>query len=61
VAFRLTIDTGNAAFEGDDAGHELARILRNLAAKLEANGPPAKRGDPWPLYDVNGNRVGEAR
>jgi hypothetical protein len=50
----LAIETGNAAFE-DYPGPELARILRNLASRLE-------RGDVLdgtrPLFDRNGNRVG---
>ena len=54
---KLTIETGNAAF-GDDAGTELARILRELADHLEDNQAPAREiGNR--LYDHNGNRVGE--
>jgi len=49
--FSISIDTGNAAFE-DDAGAEVARILRDVATALERG----TRGAP--LHDINGNRVG---
>lgn len=51
--FTLTIDTGNAAF--DDAGPELARILRELAARLE---PGLTCDGGADVRDTNGNRVG---
>lgn len=50
---KLFIETGNAAFD-DQPATELARILRALAQKIEA--------DPAPyivLRDINGNKVGE--
>lgn len=49
----LSIETGNAAFEGDPST-EVVRILRNAAKRIE-------QGD-WPtgLLDINGNRVGNA-
>jgi len=55
--FTLAIETENAAFE--DAGSEVARILRKLADKVQA----------WPganhftigLRDLNGNKVGTAQ
>jgi len=50
--FKLTIDTGNAAFNEGMAGQELARILRTAAEALENGARTA------PLRDVNGNRVG---
>lgn len=49
----LKFDTGNAAFDGDNEAHEIARILRLLAEKVEAG---ATEGY---VYDINGNRVGE--
>lgn len=57
MELRLSIDTSNAAFDGDDRGLELARILRDLADKLEAGdfGPTYTAA---PLRDINGNRVG---
>lgn len=55
--FDLYISTGNAAFgEGPrDAGLEVARILRELADRIE-NGIE----DETSLFDVNGNCVGRA-
>lgn len=55
--FTVNISTDNAAFE-DNAGFEVARILRKLADRVE----------DWPgandfsigLLDANGNKVGKA-
>jgi hypothetical protein len=52
----IQIQTDNAAFEGDDNGTELARILRKLAVVLEDMGTGPDSGQ---LYDINGNRVGD--
>lgn len=53
--FTLKIKTGNAAFQdaGDDGKAEVARILREIADKLE-NGQ-----EGGACMDGNGNRVGE--
>jgi hypothetical protein len=57
--FTLKIETGNAAFgempneRNADCAYEIARILRQCAKQLDAG-----RKDS-PLYDINGNRVGE--
>ena len=48
----IKIDTGNAVFEGDNKEFELARILRQIADKLE-QGRQVKR-----IFDINGNAVG---
>lgn len=48
---KIEIETGNAAFE-DDRNMELARILRQIAERLE-NGEDAGR-----VLDINGNKVG---
>ena len=49
----LTItNTDNAAFDGGNKGVELARILREIAEKIE-NGVTS--GACW---DINGNKVG---
>ena len=47
---KITIKTGNAAFENLEA--ELGRILRDLADRLEAYDSPES------LRDINGNNVG---
>lgn len=52
---KLFIETGNAAFD-DEPATELARILRGLADKIEADPLPYRA-----LYDVNGNKVGECQ
>ena len=53
----ITIETENAAFEGHP-GTELERILRGLAGYLEyAAYPPPD----MPLFDINGNKVGELK
>ena len=49
---KITIQTGNAAFQ-DDCDAEVARILRDLADKLET------RQLTTTLRDINGNVVGE--
>jgi hypothetical protein len=51
----IKIDMDNAAFDAPDA--ELARILRELADKLET----MKLVGVTPLRDINGNRVGELK
>jgi hypothetical protein len=53
--FTLEIDTSNSAFDdGGSACFEVARILRELAARLEHVKP-----DYGNLRDANGNKVGE--
>lgn len=49
---KLSIETGNAAFEDDNKFYEVARILRQAADKVEY-------GDTeFNLRDINGNHVG---
>jgi hypothetical protein len=50
--FKLTIETGNAAFDDGAAPYECARILRLVADALERGTSGA------PLHDSNRNRVG---
>lgn len=55
MMFKLHIDTDNSAFEDGNKGAEVARILRQLADKLESDGLQ------WcyqNLRDINGNIVG---
>lgn len=58
MKLRIAIEMNNAAFE-EGRGAEAARILRDLADRLEDDGVQA--GTHIPLYDINGNRVGNAR
>ena len=53
----ITITTDNAAFDGDNKGVELARILHEIAEKaaLTAIGNGVTSGTCW---DINGNKVG---
>lgn len=53
--FTLKIKTDNAAFEEDPTA-ECARILRELADRIECASPD----EDYPLRDVNGNKVGQA-
>lgn len=54
---KIHIRTTNDAFQ-PEKGPELARILRELASRVERDGQPARR-EEWPVYDINGNRVGK--
>ena len=58
MTLKIEIVMDNAAFE-PQSGTEAARILRELAERLDGENLRAK--DLRPLRDVNGNRVGEAR
>ncbi len=54
---RITISTGNAAFDNRESS-ETARILREIADRLDDAAWMIPTIDHNPLYDVNGNRVG---
>jgi len=54
----IKFDTDNAAFDGEDRGPEIARILRVLANRLEQRGG-VDAGAEWTIYDINGNHVGD--
>lgn len=54
---RISIGLGNAAFEGNYGGPEIARILRELADRYEIEGKNIYQK----LRDINGNVVGEVR
>lgn len=56
----IEITTDNAAFheDGHNTGQECARILRNLAARVEHGGDLS--GYAATLRDTNGNTVGKA-
>lgn len=51
--FTVTIATDNAAFDDDNGRNECARILRELAGRLESGSETTGR-----LMDCNGNSVG---
>ncbi len=54
---KIEIDLGNVAFE-DSPMLEVSRILAQLGDRLVDCGTPPR---PIALYDINGNRVGEAK
>jgi len=52
---KIIVDTENEAF-GDEPNREIARILRDLAHRIECG-----KADDIMLYDANGNMVGYAK
>ena len=58
MLFRLAIECDNAAFEAGNEGMEVARILRELADRVESRGD--FEGCAFRLMDFNGNGVGYA-
>lgn len=57
---RMNIMFGIDHVAHDEACTESARILRELATKLEEAEFALKAGDSYVLRDINGNRVGVA-
>jgi hypothetical protein len=57
MKFKVEIDCGNAAFDGDP-GTEVSRILEDLARRVGDHMPVIN--DKFVLYDINGNKVGFA-
>lgn len=53
----ISINMGNDAFT-DHPGGEVARILRDLAARLDMDGSFGQHGYEETLRDYNGNTVG---
>lgn len=51
--FALTFSTDNAAFEGENGPAEAARILRDIAQRIEFKGDTHGT-----VRDINGNKVG---
>jgi len=58
VRFELHIGVDNAAFADDDLEIEVARILRELADRVDPGRLVPE--EPIRLSDINGNRVGFA-
>jgi hypothetical protein len=73
MKFKIQIKTDNAAFRGDgrapDPSRETARILHELATRIEAMADHAEEygqvhmfwKSTYRLRDINGNTVGEAK
>jgi len=53
MVFKISIECDNGAFD-DGPGEEIARILRDVAKKLESDLPFKTQ----PVRDINGNVVG---
>lgn len=51
--FKVKFRTGNAAFEEPYKANEIARILKEIAEKVECG------YDSGSIMDINGNYVGE--
>lgn len=58
TVFKLTIHTDNDAFAEGELTIELARILRDLADRVE-EGEVGRKSVT--VYDINGNDVGRAK
>jgi len=57
MQFELVIKCTNEAFQ-DNESYETARILRELAKRIEGH-PYFSLGHSQPIYDANGNKVGD--
>jgi hypothetical protein len=59
MKLKIEIDLDNAAFEPEFEGHEVARILHEMAEEIDyiALHPSFVRH----LQDINGNSVGKAK
>lgn len=60
MKLKIEITMDNAAFE-ECSGDEVARILEQFAAGCKGQLLMAGEQSTVGLYDVNGNRVGEAK
>jgi len=58
MTLTIKINCDNAAFDDNEAG-EIARILRDLANRIDGYG--AVGGMDRILHDINGNRCGTAK
>ena len=65
--FQLFIDLNNAAFDNGNSQKEVARILKEVANKLETGGMVNHTDSTYvkeitsTLHDINGNPVGVAK
>lgn len=57
----ITVHMDNAAFEGNDAGDELARILGTLSERVSGTDFKDSYDRSFKLRDINGNTVGECK
>lgn len=59
MEFKISVNLDNAAFQ-DDTNNELFDILDMLAEDVR-KGDKLKPGDKFPLFDSQGNTIGEAK
>ena len=55
---RIEINTDNAAFDGDDKPAEIARMLRDIADRLESGSIETDYEHLQGIRDINGNITG---
>jgi plasmid stabilization system protein ParE len=60
MKLKIEIVMDNAAFQ-EAAAQEVQQILNDMIERLADNPKGGLMPDKFPLFDVNGNRVGEAR
>ena len=60
MKFTASFDMDNAAFE-DMPAHETARILRNLANRIESDAINGTSLAVYAIRDINGNCIGQAK
>jgi hypothetical protein len=61
MKLRISIGMDNAAFS-EAPGFEVSRLLRVLADKVRCDDSRAAMcGASTPIFDINGNRVGEMK
>ncbi len=58
MQMNIKIALENEVFSGEEMGNELARILRQVAAKISGKSNFALSYTGWSLRDCNGNGVG---
>jgi len=58
ITITITIDTDNAAFEGESFGLEVDLILQRIANRLHFHLGP-DRVETFPVYDSSGHTVGK--
>lgn len=59
MKFTIQMTTDNEAFADGNMAHETARILREIARRIERDGVDEEQGGTFAtIHDANGNDVG---
>ena len=62
TTFKISINTDNAAFEDENLGSEISRILKSYANAIESVIDPDTSWElETRLRDINGNTVGQVK